>query len=315
MSKLKKYAIMIGISYRGTSAALSGCIEDIINIQELLSSKLNYSKFMILSDSNKRAHRKHIKPTKRNILKALDKAVKLSNNGYNEIFIHYSGHGTYVKDRNGDEKDKYDEAIVPSDFHKNLITDDEIFKKISQVKSTCNLILVFDCCHSGSIADLPYTVKNKTVKQENSHKLQSNISMFSGCLDKEKSFSIHDKKTSTWAGALSTSFAKWVSIYVEDKKKLTCFKLLDLMNNDMDKKKYAQNPQYSSSKLPNKKDVFIGEKGIIQIESEKSEAETVKKTVKKKTKKKSNTTRRDRKKREARKRREARKKKREARRK
>jgi hypothetical protein len=51
----------------------------------------------------------HPSPTKAAILQAYRDVVAISNPG-DSIVLHYSGHGTKVKDLNGDEDDGYDEG-------------------------------------------------------------------------------------------------------------------------------------------------------------------------------------------------------------
>ena len=261
-----KYAVLIGVGYFGTRVQLLGCIEDVIKMQSVLSKKLGYRRFRILSDSRKSAHHKHIKPTKRNIIKALDSVVTMSNKGYNEIFIHYSGHGTSVRDSlSRDERDRKDEAVVPLDYHRGLLLDDEIHQKLVKINKKCRLTMVFDCCHSGSIADLPYTTTGtgKTIR-ENSFKLSTKVVMYSGCMDVQKSFSIRNKRTGKWSGALTNSFTKWLSYYVDKKSSLGSLKLLSLMNKDMDKDGYPQDPQLATVKRPHKSDILIGTKGMLR---------------------------------------------------
>jgi hypothetical protein len=77
------------------------------------------------------------------------------------IHVHYSGHGAYVKDENGDEEDGYDETLVPVDYYKKgQITDDDVFKKlVSKMPEGATLTCLMDCCHSGTVLDLPYQYK------------------------------------------------------------------------------------------------------------------------------------------------------------
>jgi Caspase domain len=69
----------------------------------------------------------HPLPTKAAILQAYRHVVAISQPG-DSIFLHYSGHGTKVKDLNGDEDDGYDEAMVPLDFKTaGVILDDDLY--------------------------------------------------------------------------------------------------------------------------------------------------------------------------------------------
>jgi hypothetical protein len=48
------------------------------------------------------------------------------------ILIHYSGHGTYTTDLDGDEKDKYDEALY---LYDGLLVDDDMNHILSTIKN------------------------------------------------------------------------------------------------------------------------------------------------------------------------------------
>ena len=68
------------------------------------------------------------------------------------VLVFYSGHGSRVKDKNGDEADGYDETIVPWDYgtRQRYIIDDELRKWLSSVKAK-RVVLIFDSCHSGTM--------------------------------------------------------------------------------------------------------------------------------------------------------------------
>lgn len=95
-------------------------------------------------------------PTKRNIRDALRWLVEGSQSGDSLVF-HYSGHGSQVKDRDGDEVDGYDEALVPVDYQtEGRIVDDEINAAIVRpLPRGAVLHAVIDTCFSGTFLDLP----------------------------------------------------------------------------------------------------------------------------------------------------------------
>lgn len=67
----------------------------------------------------------------------------------------YSGHGSYILDKNNDENTPYDQLIVSCDF--NVILDDELKSIIqSNLKNDVTLFCMFDSCFSGSVLDLRY---------------------------------------------------------------------------------------------------------------------------------------------------------------
>ena len=69
------------------------------------------------------------------------------------LTIFYTGHGAQVKDVSGDEDDGYDEVMV---FDSGIVVDDELAKYIKDYsEGEAHTILLTDCCHSGTIWDIP----------------------------------------------------------------------------------------------------------------------------------------------------------------
>ncbi|MGL5874096.1 MAG: caspase family protein, partial [Xenococcaceae cyanobacterium] len=70
------------------------------------------------------------------------------------LIFHFSGHGSYVPDDDGEESDGYDEitCLYDMDFYNSetFFRDDEWNEAISQVPSGAQLIMLFDTCHSGT---------------------------------------------------------------------------------------------------------------------------------------------------------------------
>lgn len=75
--------------------------------------------------------------------------LSFTNTPFDKLVVYFSGHGSSVVDKSSDELDGRDEALV---FKDACILDDDLRHLIqTQIK---NLILLIDCCHSGSIFDL-----------------------------------------------------------------------------------------------------------------------------------------------------------------
>ncbi len=137
-----KKALCIGINYKGTPYELNGCINDADDWASLLGT----NGFDVAVLAEKQATRVHmIDAMKRLIRKLMPGDVG---------FITYSGHGTWVPDIDGDEPDGRDEAFVPydtTDDGQNLIIDDEMGVMLADVPTGSHLVLLTDCCHSGTI--------------------------------------------------------------------------------------------------------------------------------------------------------------------
>jgi hypothetical protein len=66
--------------------------------------------------------------------------------------FHYSGHGYFVPDQNGDEPDGRDEVLVPVDHDSaGFLSDDALKKHYDAFPRGGNLTLIMDSCHSGTV--------------------------------------------------------------------------------------------------------------------------------------------------------------------
>jgi hypothetical protein len=203
-----KKAVLVGINYFSVpSARLNGCINDIQKMKSVLIQKYGYleQNIILLSDNNSRRM-----PTLQNIVICIQALVASSAN-CEEIFFHYSGHGSQMVDRSGDEKTGMDSVIVPVDFQKTgVVSDDALYQLFQNAK--CPLIMLFDSCHSGSVCDLPYSYQwdntNPLKMTENNNMFVSNphILMISGCRDDQTSADAYFPATREYGGACTTFF-------------------------------------------------------------------------------------------------------------
>lgn len=111
------------------------------------------AEFRVLMDDGE-----NIDPTAENVLDGLRWLVDGAEAG-DALFMHYSGHGGSMPDDSGDEADGKDETLVPVDYQSaGQIRDDIIFEElVAKLPAGVSLKVVMDCCHSGSILDLPYS--------------------------------------------------------------------------------------------------------------------------------------------------------------
>jgi hypothetical protein len=236
---VNKNALLIGCNYIGTQNELSGCINDVENIQNKLRTQYGFNSIVIMTDNTSK------KPTKVNILDEIKVLLNNSKSG-DKLFLGFSGHGTYTKDTNGDEKDGLDEMFVPLDF--NCISDDEIKICINNnLKKDVTLFALFDCCHSGTILDLRYQYfdsENYDNSNENLKETETigNLIMLSGCMDNQTSADAYIN--SKYQGAMTWSFLDTVN----KKPKITWIELITTMRSSLKTSTYQQIPQLSSGK-------------------------------------------------------------------
>ena len=69
------------------------------------------------------------------------------------LTVYYTGHGANIEDTNGDEDDGFDEVMV---FDDGYIVDDDLAICIKKYHNgITRAVLISDCCHSGTIWDIP----------------------------------------------------------------------------------------------------------------------------------------------------------------
>jgi hypothetical protein len=86
--------------------------------------------------------------------------------GGGKALIYYSGHGAQVDDKDGDEPDGCDEALVPVDGTSpdQYILDDEIGRILDSMDRTSMIVMVVDSCFSGTITRSIYGGDTRDIK-------------------------------------------------------------------------------------------------------------------------------------------------------
>lgn len=149
----RKKAVLCGINYRGTSAELRGCINDVINQRQIIIQQFGFNPIdilMLTEDENRSQW-----PYKKTIQDGL-KWLYADAKAGDVILFHYSGHGSQYS-----QKGVQADCICPLDcvngpWPQSVILDDEIHRDFyDPLPPNCKAIGIFDCCHSGTIANLP----------------------------------------------------------------------------------------------------------------------------------------------------------------
>ena len=141
-----KKAFIVGINLYDPSlnCNLRGCVNDALAIKNLITELYGFSKenIEVATDYNAR---------KQNILDGLEWLISGSVPG-DELLFSFSGHGSQVPDYNGDEIDKFDEIICPTDLNwDDPITDDILASYFKRVPKGANLTFICDSCNSGTV--------------------------------------------------------------------------------------------------------------------------------------------------------------------
>jgi metacaspase-1 len=236
---MSKFALLVGINYRGTSNALKGCINDVHTMKNHLINTRGYKdeNIVVLTEDETKT------PTGANIMHELSTLIlRAHTNKAKEVWFHYSGHGSYIKDLDGDEDDRRDETIVPVDYAKNgMITDDTMHDYLEHLPVGCEMYCIFDCCHSGTILDLKYQYRRGSVNgiENKNSKIKGDIIMISGCMDTQTSADTRMK--GKWCGAMTSAYISCI------KDDITCEDLLNSMRDFLKEHGYTQYPQMGCS--------------------------------------------------------------------
>jgi len=150
-------ALVVSINYEGSPIPLSGCERDGERMGGFFRS-IGYDVATLSAGRSSNSW-----PTKDNILAGLRRIARTP--GLQRVAFFYAGHGTRIRDRSGDEADGMDEALVcqhpsgPSHMprQQDLLLDDDLCREIRSLFAHLNVdvTLIFDCCHSGTVCDLP----------------------------------------------------------------------------------------------------------------------------------------------------------------
>ncbi len=210
-------ALLVGIEYtnyakRKIMDRLPGCHRDVNRMKNLLIYKYGVPppNMKILADDGRRGV-----PSRKNILNALNWLLR---SGKKHLWFNYSGHGSWLKDRSGDEPDGRDETLVPSDFKRaGMILDDTIRAfLIKRLPQGTSFTAIYDCCHSATIQDLPicFSCKNpglavKGSRDQTLAQKSGQILSLSACADTQTSVSAYNlENKKKWQGGMTYAFSK-----------------------------------------------------------------------------------------------------------
>ena len=142
----ERYALVVGVDDYPGPARLECAKVDVPNVVGLLRDTYKFPErnIKVLRDQSATslAIRQSFKSHLIDQVKPGDVAV-----------FYFTGHGSTRLDLDGDEEDGLDELICPVDYSPlkwdDMITDDHLGAWIKQIQ-TQNIVVVLDCCHSGT---------------------------------------------------------------------------------------------------------------------------------------------------------------------
>ena len=263
-----KYALIVGINkYATPGNDLSGCVNDAMNMRELLINKFRFPADNIRMLTDERA-------TIENIIDRLYWLI--SQRG--ELVYHHSGHGTQMRDRNGDElNDGLDEVLVTYDHDwDNPLSDDLIANMFGRKSPESYLTMICDTCHSGTMnrgystqygaskgtpkfLAPPVDIASRSAGRAFRHNrfrnrkyiAKENI-LLSGCKDNQSSMDAYID--GTFQGVMTASFIKSMERFVRPTWKELHTTMVEIVN----KWDFTQDPQLTGSEELKSRPVFGG---------------------------------------------------------
>lgn len=199
---LKRYALCVGINdYPGSGSDLAGCVNDAHDWHVTLLSRGYDVRMLLDGEANKKS-----------IVEVIRERLSRLKAGDRFVFT-FSGHGTWIPDRDGDEIDGRDEALCCYDYASGgLLVDDEMFEMFKNRAFGSRVTLLSDSCHSGTVTRLamdpavhktvrflPPTLFTDLTEKEAARaeldisggKPRSDAVLISGCADHEFSYDAH----------------------------------------------------------------------------------------------------------------------------
>ena len=141
---MAKKALLIGINhYQIPGNDLRGCVNDVKSMTATLKKYFGFKLTDITTLLDDQATTKAMRS-------GIQKLVMDAKAG-DVVLLHYSGHGSNVPDKNGDEADNRDEILCPADLNWNdPLTDDWLRLTFDKLHPQATLTVILDCCHSGT---------------------------------------------------------------------------------------------------------------------------------------------------------------------
>jgi len=239
---------LIGINYIGQQCELEGCVNDIHNMRTFISQRFGFptdaEHMQTLTDDGSG----NDLPTKYNILRYISWLITGAQPG-DSLFLHYSGHGSVAEDQLGLGKSTgKEDTICPLDRDSaGDILDEELHNAVVKpLARGVKLTAIFDCCHSGSALNLPFSYHHNVQPKENKHLDQdrspADVVLFAGCKDDQTS------SDSTFAGYGHAGALTWgfISNLKSHREGLSYVELLTDIRESIKNDRLTQVPQLSS---------------------------------------------------------------------
>ncbi|KAH9014406.1 caspase domain-containing protein, partial [Lactarius hengduanensis] len=222
-----KKALLIGINYSthpDSKFRLKSSVRDAQEMAHFLQQRFGFegNNIRVLTDEQPENL-----PTRENIIAAIHSLVEGAQSG-DSLFFYFSGHATQIKDTHEDEPDGLDECMCAMDYMGDpqspsspttpgIIVDDDVHDiMVKPLPRGCRLTAVLDCCHSGTLLDLPLNYDSRGVPKPrnmnaNVHQRSSdaNVISLSACADRGNPFDSEAHECRGLGRALMNYMTSW----------------------------------------------------------------------------------------------------------
>lgn len=266
----RKMALIINITYRDTQArynaapsdkgeepesvGLPGTYTDGNNMKKYLQSqgfqvtwmRDNFCDHENGDTSCDSCRSEYSYPNAKNIRRAMRGIAESSREG-DVLWFFFAGHGSQIEDHGGSEDNGMDEMIMPADYDLDcdFITDDWFAssKFRGAIHKKAETVAVFDCCHSGTMFDLPWSMDvdddpttDKWIRDVNQPADDEAFFFYlSGCQDQQTSAELTtiSAKGVDRNGAMTQGFMKLIKDNAMNGRSLSqfCMDLRKLLHN------------------------------------------------------------------------------------
>lgn len=253
-------ALVCGIDYVDTpSWRLSGCQADAQAWHQVLLQQLGFrAKDVLLltdtPDSPLPPTRVHLEQSLRELALWTHRAVANDPGARPLVMFVYAGHGTEQADDNGDERDRRDSALVPSDAQTaGYLVDDTLGAWARKLHPFTTAVCIYDACHSGTMGDLPWrwVGGSDPYQQEDTQPVRARVVSLSACRDVGVAQEAWDDVVRQTRGALSLVLQR---LLTERQWRLRCEEVMQTLQDRLGPS--GQVPQLCSS-VPLSPDVWL----------------------------------------------------------
>jgi hypothetical protein len=144
---VNKKALLVGVNKYKYVRSLNGCVNDVRNMADILTNFYDFTPDNIRTIVDESVTRNHL-------MNRLDWLIDDAQEG-DLLLFHFSGHGSQVQDRDGDElEDSMDEILCLHDMDfrntDSYLVDDDLNDIIDRLPKDVYLTVCIDACHSGT---------------------------------------------------------------------------------------------------------------------------------------------------------------------